>query len=122
MSAFPPPTDDVARIHDLIGPEAALALIEARGGTRLYIGEAVEGRTVADIIGQEQAARLAEAYGRETIKVPLGREWRILVYRSRGLSYRAIALKAGCSENTVWETLARHRQTQTQYDLFKTSA
>jgi DNA-binding NarL/FixJ family response regulator len=119
LSALPPATDDVARLVAIVGPEAALALVEARGGTRIYVGEAIEGRTVADIIGVEPAARLAEAYGRETVKVPLAREWRVLVYKARGLSYREIALKAGCSENTVWETLSRHRQTRAQLDLFK---
>jgi hypothetical protein len=119
VSTLPPPTDDVSRLVELVGPDAALALVEARGGTRIYVGEAIEGRTVTDIIGVAAAARLAEAFGRETIKVPLAREWRILIYKARGLSYRAIALKAGCSENTVWETLSRHRQTNSQLDFFK---
>jgi len=118
MTAFAPPTQDVAGLVELIGPEAALALMEARGGTRLYVSEAVAGRTITDIIGIDAAGKLASEYGRDRIKVPLGRVWRILCYRAQGQSYREIALRVGCGEGMVWSVLSRHGGTQKQYDLF----
>lgn len=119
MTAFAPPTDDVARLVEIIGPEAAMRLIEARGGTRVYLSDAGEGRTVSDIVGVDAAAKLNAIYGRDKFKVPLARDWRVLCYRQQGLSYRQMALRVGCSENGVGNILRRYQKTQVQFDLFK---
>lgn len=121
MMSLPPHTDDVAQLVNLIGPEATLKLIEARGGTRLYVSDAVEGLTIPDIIGIDAAAKLSAVYGRDRLKVPLARPWRILCYQAMGLSYSAMARRAGCTEGTVWDVLKRHGATSTQYDLFKSA-
>lgn len=120
---LPPPTDDIARLVGLIGASAALKLIEKSGGTRVYVGEAAEGRVLTRVIGIEAARALAEHYKGEAIKVPVARSWRILCYAAMGLTRIETALRAGCSENTVFETLNRlgrpelqHRQ----FDLFLT--
>jgi lambda repressor-like predicted transcriptional regulator len=119
---LPQPTQDVEALVRLIGPEATLKLVESRGGTRLYVSEAIEGMTIADIVGVDAARILASEYGRDRIKIPLARPWRVLCYRARGLSYRAIALRAGCTEGTVWDILTRHGATSSQLDLFGRSA
>ncbi|WP_029004801.1 helix-turn-helix domain-containing protein [Azorhizobium doebereinerae] len=120
MSKLPPPTDEVARLVAIVGPEAALELIEQRGGTRLFVSSTDVGLGgLKAIMGLEGAAKLVEACGREYFKVPVAREWRVLVYRSRGLSYAEIARKVGCSENTVWRILNAHAMTGCQLDMFE---
>jgi len=119
MTGLPPATDDVARFVDLIGPEATLALLEARGGTRMWVPEAPEGSVLAAIIGLDGAGKMARQYGRGEIKLPLGRPWRVLCYIAMGMSRSQAALKAGCTENTVHDILARFgRPTIVQFDLF----
>lgn len=119
--SLPPPTDDVARLVKMVGPEAALALVEARGGTRLYVAQTPEGSEIEKIAGLDAAKKLSAQYGRDWLRVPLARPWRILCYRAAGMSYRAIARKAGCTDANVWEVLKRHDAVSRQGDLFKAS-
>lgn len=123
MSALPPPTEDVAPLVELIGEEAALRLLEARGGVRVYVADPAEGRSLADIVGLDAAAAMRRKYGSTRIKLPVGRQWRVLCYKAMGLSRPKIALRAGCSETTVDDIVKRHgRPASTQLDLFARSA
>jgi len=119
LTALPPATDDVARLVERIGAEAALKLLEARGGTRLWIPESAEGGVLAGIIGLDAAQAMHRHYGKGEIKVPLGRPWRVLCYIAMGLNRQQAALRAGCTENTVHDILSRYgRPTKIQLDLF----
>jgi len=119
MTALPPPTAECARLVQLLGAEAALALIECEGGTRFYVPKTVSpDDPMATMLGLPAARALAEAYGGSAYKVPQAREWRILIYRQRGLSYSEIARKLVCSQSMIWRVLNAHEQTATQYDLF----
>lgn len=119
MTQLPPPTDDVARLVDLIGEEAALRLLEARGGTRVYCADPSEDRSLVAIIGLDAAAKMRAKYGANRVKVPVGRQWRVLCYKAMGLAHSKIALRAGCSETTVGDILNRYgRPTPIQFDLF----
>ncbi|MDP3408209.1 hypothetical protein [Bosea sp. (in: a-proteobacteria)] len=119
MNRLPPATEDVAALVDLIGEEAALRLLEAKGGTRVYCSEADEGRVLAEIVGLDAAAAMRRKYGGTRIKLPVGRQWRVLCYKAMGLSRPKIALRAGCSETTVDDIVKRHgRPASTQLDLF----
>jgi DNA-binding NarL/FixJ family response regulator len=101
-STLPPAVGDVARLADLIGLEAALALIEAYGGTRVYIPhEPTEWLT--DLVGAPAA----------------GRQWRVLVYKAQGLSRSAIARRLVCTESAVGRILRTNGLTQPQLDLFQ---
>lgn len=108
MTQLPPPTEDIARLVRLIGPEAVLRLVEARGGTRVYVGDPVEGAVLSEIIGLDAAATLRSRYGANPIKVPIARPWRVLCYLAQGLSRDKTALKAGCSLNTVDRTVKNY--------------
>lgn len=102
-----------------MGAEGALALIEWRGGDRLYVPKEFDDESaLALTVGMVAAKALIEAYGGEYAKVPQAREWRILVYRRRGLSYAEIARKLTCSQSMIWRVLNTHEQTAKQYDLF----
>lgn len=119
MTAWPQPkTPDVARLVRLIGPEATFELLEAKGGITIYIPrQACQGMQLEEIIGDTAARKLIEAFGGLYYRVPLERQWRILVYRGWGCSYSEIARKVGCTESAVWSTLNRHGMTG-QLDLF----
>lgn len=108
MSALPPATDDVAPLVSLIGHEATLRLLEEKGGTRVYVSDPAEGRVLAQIVGLDAAAAMRSKYGSTRIKLPLGRQWRVLCYKAMGLSRPKIALRAGCSETTVDQIVQRH--------------
>lgn len=115
----PPPPAELAWLTDLIGAEAALVLIEAHGGTRLYIPqEPNQGMAIAREIGLPAARALAARYGRDWIAVPLARNWRARLYRQRGDSYREIARRLGLTESAVSRILTAAQMTQRQADLF----
>lgn len=63
--------DSMAEIAGLIGPEAAMRLVDAYGGTRCYVPRrpAAKG-PLAQAIGLDQARVLAENYGGEYLLVP----------------------------------------------------
>ena len=107
MTKLPPPTDDVARLVDLIGPEATLRLVEARGGSRVYAASAKEGRRLTELIGAEAAARLHERHSGGMVKVPVARQWRVLCYIAMGLPRPEIARRAVISENAIGDILKR---------------
>ncbi len=117
-STLPPAVGDVARLADLIGLEAALALVEAYGGTRVYIPhEPTE--WLADLVGEAAAAILCGTRSGENLEVPLGRQWRVLVYKAQGLSRSAIARRLVCTESAVGRILRANGLTRPQLDLFQ---
>lgn len=118
--AFPPPSPEVARLVQIMGVEAALAVVEQWGGTRLYVPKAPAGESeLVKAVGDGPAKALAEAFGGEYLKVPLARRWRILAYHAMSLSYAQIARRAGCTEKHVGETLRGEGLTRAQLDLFQ---
>jgi hypothetical protein len=120
MTQLPPPTDDVARFVELIGAEAALKLLEERGGSRLYVSDPGPETEVTRIVGLDAATKLHEKFGRNWIKVPFGRQWRVVCYIAMGLNRRQTAQRAGCTENTVHDILQRHgRPAALQLNLFR---
>jgi len=116
---IPPPPAELAPLSRVIPPEALLALIEAHGGTRLYIPKAPnQASPLAKTLGRPAALALAAAMGGETLKVPMARHWRVRVLHARGLSYSQIARRLLISEDAVWRHLNAARLTNAQPDLF----
>jgi DNA-binding CsgD family transcriptional regulator len=96
----------VEELASIIGADATLALIEAKGGRRVHVPSGKGGGvSLARIIGAEAAGKLHASFGGMDIKVPIEAGWRIRLYRSRGLSYSEIAKKVGVTEKTVWANL-----------------
>lgn len=119
MTAFAPPTEDVQKLVDLLGEVAALALIEARGGTRIYVADPDAGAELAKIVGLDGATAMHDRYGRGWYKVPVARRWRVLCYLAQGMNRTQTALRASCSENTVDDIVGRYgRPRGNQLDLF----
>lgn len=104
--AGPPITE---ALTELIGKSAYLALVEHYGGTRLFVPKTPERSVLSDAIGDEAAAKLAQAYAAEYIKVPLDRELRARHYKNDGLSNAAIARRLGITESGVERLFKRIR-------------
>lgn len=117
--ALPPFTNEVARLGAWLGAEATLALVEMAGGTRIYIPRtATEDCSLAALVGLPAATLLCQAWGGDYLRVPVAREWRILILSAQGKTYSEIARTVKCSENTVWRTLNRRNLTESQLDFF----
>ncbi len=98
---YPPPPPEIQTIVELIGEEAALALMERHGGAEIYIPLHADGsRLVADI-GYAATSALAAYFGRERLKVPLCKPWRARILWRQGLSRNAIARKLLMSTSSV---------------------
>lgn len=121
MSDLPPVTREVAPLVAKIGAEATLALVERWGGLRLYVpSPASPDGELWRVVGEDAARYLAHRYGREQIKVPLARNWRILVYHARGLPQAQVARRVGVIERTVERVLSRAKSGRSvQMDFFE---
>jgi hypothetical protein len=108
----PPPPESISLLVEFLGVDGTLRLIEARGGTRFWVPSGV-GRDVETIRGKLEAEfgvpmvkALIQGFGGGYIKVPLCRDWRIALYRHRGMTMDAVALKVGSHVDTVRRHLA----------------
>ncbi len=112
-----------AEIHwltNIIGADAALSLIEAHGGTRVYVPKDINQNSAARLaLPLPEARRLGEAYGGEHILVPLARAWRVRIYRAAGMTYPAIARRLGVTERAVGRILTDAGLTTSQGDFFR---
>lgn len=100
------PPAELAWLTDCVGAEKALALIEAAGGTAVYVSRTpTEDCPLARMVGLPAAQALAEQYGGEEVRVPLCRVWRARLYRQRGDTVVAIARKLGTLDTTVYRML-----------------
>lgn len=113
----------IDRLRELIGDEATLALVEARAGNRIYAPrERHASSLLAEIVGVDAAAKIADEYGGETFVVPIAREWRIEVYTQRGLPVPEIARRVGSHADTVFKARRKLQMSRAQLDLFKSEA
>ncbi len=104
----------------IIGADAALSMIEAHGGTRVYVPKDINQNSAARLaLPLPEARRLGEAFGGEHIPVPIARAWRVRMYRAAGLTYPAIARKLGITERAVGRILTDAGLTTSQGDLFR---
>ena len=104
-----PMLDDLA---EQIGEDAALKLVEAYGGRRVYIPhQPIANDVLTSSIGLAAAIRLSQIYGGDRLEVPnpTPRKVRVLELRSNGLSVDAIARKLGCTRRRVFQVLANAR-------------
>jgi Mor family transcriptional regulator len=99
---------ELRAIADLIGLPAALRLVEARGGRRLYIpsGAAPE-HALVQIVGEEAAAALCRAYAGECLEIPRAVGYATAV-RNADIRQRR---RQGVSQSTL---AGEHRLTERQ--------
>ena len=108
MSApLPPPTPELRRWVQRLGPDGTLRLIETHGGTRLYVPKSANATDLAGELGADLLAALVAWRPGEHVMVPVARDWRAQVYQARGESYAQIARRLCMTENGVWAILNR---------------
>jgi hypothetical protein len=94
----------ITEIADIIGDAAVLHLVEAYGGTSVYVPEAPDpSHRLVQAIGIEAAAKLAKIYGRDTIEVPtlrIARTRKALIAAASGKT-REVALEFGVTSRWV---------------------
>jgi hypothetical protein len=99
---LPPPPAELAHLAEPLGAEKLFALIDAHGGTNLYIPRAPgEDMPIAKLLGLPAAQALASHWGGDTLRVPLARAWMARCLRARGYSHAMIARHLRTTENTV---------------------
>ena len=113
----PRPPAELSGLVDVVGADGALALIETYGGTRFYVPKQKPNADMVRLLGEVAATMLVQQIGGNTIKVPLAKRWRCLVYRSRGRTYRSIALGLNITEDVVHRWLKAANMTSAQLSL-----
>ena len=108
------------QIREAIGDAAALKLIEARGGTTVFVpGEPRDGQILTEIVGLDAARELASRWGKEYLMVPLAIEWRIDMLLADGLSAPEVARRLGIHEDRVRRRRRKVGVASSQMDLFQ---
>jgi hypothetical protein len=117
-STFPPPPPELAELVEVLGPADTMCLIEARGGTVIFVPNKSDRSKLAEELGEMIAARLSAEFAGCYLKVPLAKSWRIVVLASNGLTHQQIARRIGCHVDTVQRQLSQHRARNAQLDMF----
>jgi Mor family transcriptional regulator len=104
-------TGTFRQLVDLIGIDAALALVEAHGGTRVYVrARPKPDKGLSRLIGQDAAAKLARAMGGGGImmKIPMATAYRrelrnraIVTKYAEGVPLTALAREFGMTESNI---------------------
>lgn len=120
MPDLPPPPAELDWLSQHLPPPALLALIEAFGGTRIYVPKSPnQASPLVQAIGRDAAALLAAAHGGDELNIPIARHWQVRCLKAQGLSYSQIALRLRITENSVWGHLRAAKLTNAQPDLFE---
>lgn len=110
------------RLVGLIGIAAATRLVQAYGGSRLYVPQhatLVENweHPLVKLMGEKSALGLAHEHGGTTIEIPMARaavrmarDRGLLADRAAGASIRDLARKYHMHERSVYQVLERGRQ------------
>lgn len=111
-------TGIAGEIEEAIGLEAAVALLRARGGTKIEIPRRAEGSALAELIGVDAVHQLGQVFGHGRLALPLaglrGRAARDAEVRAEamrllgeGVSQREVALRCDIDLRTVERYAAR---------------
>lgn len=94
------------KIADAAGVEAALKIALARGGSRLYVPQRVEGWTeIVELVGLDSARKIVVELQREYFEIPLSKKIICEWLRDLGWSQerRAVALKLSRRTVQYWD-------------------
>ena len=116
-----PPAPEVRLLVQAIGEQATLRLVEAFGGTRVYVAARPgEESQVATAVGLEAAAALgATELGGERVRVPLARAWRVQLLHALGATNPEIVRRVGMDRSTVYRIINAKRDTKQLYLQFE---
>jgi hypothetical protein len=104
----PKPPAQVEPYIEVIGHDAALALVETFGGVRVYIPKDPPADSpVVKAIGMEAAVRLGRALGGESPRIPVARAWLVAHYASLKWPVPRIARQLRIADFSVRRILGR---------------
>jgi hypothetical protein len=117
-----PPPAELSEFVQALGADDTLRLIEARGGTRVWVPKTFDPdlETVAALIAEFDAPMvraMVRRWGNGYLKVPAVKWWRARIYRAQRMEYSAIARRLGCDESSVFKWLASGGLTNKQLSL-----
>lgn len=92
---------------DLLGEDEFFQLVDTRPGIRTYIAQNIDESDLLGTLSYDAYSRLAKAYGRLYIRVPLAREFRARRYLAAGMTLKQVALKLGMTETGVSKIIRR---------------
>jgi hypothetical protein len=106
--------DELRQIAEIIGVDAALKLVIARGGTSLYVPiEMTADHAIAGLIGMEAGRALSKIYQGEKIEIPRALGWRsairdLLIYQqSKTDSQSKLAIRHGLTVRSIRNAMRR---------------
>jgi len=117
----------LAALAALIGLPATLRLVEARGGTRVYVPDvATVDHWIARLIGLPALQQLVSERPRDYIELDRAtaalravRDRQIIADHAAGISTATLALENGLTQRQVFNILARTSAVADQCDLFQ---
>jgi hypothetical protein len=118
----------LAALAALIGLPATLRLVEARGGTRIYVPDiANHDHWLARLLGLPALQALVAEHARDYLELDraasalrAARDRQIIIDVREGASTASVALQCGLTQRQVFNILARtHVATDDQPDLFQ---
>ncbi len=121
MLEIPPPAE-LGEFVQALGAEDTLRLIEAYGGTSLWVPHTFDPArpNVAALIVEFDAPMvkaMVQRWGKGPLKVPNIKWWRARLYRARGQEIARIARRLGVDVKTVWKYLSDAGMTKQQAEL-----
>lgn len=121
---IPPPPPSLALYVDALGIDNTLRLIEAHGGTTIWIPKGVNNssakrrKELEDEFGAAMVKELIALFGGGPIEVPLAKPWRAELYKAQGMTMTEIARKLGLSYRTIKRRHAGDKSNAEQFSLF----
>lgn len=124
--------ESLLEIVDLIGLQAATALVKWRGGTYAYIPSRLredDSRELVAVVGLPAAQQLSRQYGNSRIYIP--RAHRLLLARRNqaivqaydaGTPASALCLRYGLTERQIWRILQSAPADSSQLALFRSTS
>ena len=115
MKPPPSPPPSLSLFVEVLGLDDTLRLIEAYGGTKLWVPKGIGNSSNAlrdrleQQFGKAMVKELIAGFGGDAIRVPLCQEWRTEIYAANGMTQAEIARKLGCAYETVSRRLKRAR-------------
>lgn len=107
-------------VASAIGAESARQLIEAFGGTRIFVPRQIGlDHEIAKAIGRDAAERMASLFHGATLTLPISsrRRRRVLELQAQGKTRQEIARQSGYHERQVYRILGEEKDAR-QGDLF----
>jgi hypothetical protein len=104
-----------------IGVEATAKLLEAFGGTKVYVPKMPDAASpLVEAVGMDAARALAKLWPGEYPRIPKALDWLIHYHRGQDRSIAWIARRLRCTDVTVWKHLTGRQRDQ--LDLFERPA